>query len=522
MAIWKLTIEDDEGQKTVVPLVRDEYTVGRREGHTIRLTERNISRDHARIRKDDDAYVIEDLGSYNGVFINGHRVVDPQRIQNGDLILIGDYRVEAHNEDAPARVMPISPVGAPIPPLQSGKPSTVPPPTVAAAPAARSREQKPHRFVLLTGADGGKEYPLDKPVMTVGRGEEADIRVNHSSVSRNHCEVHSLEGDHFEVQDSGSANGIRVNGQDVKRALLAPGDTLELGDVALKYIAAGQPFTFDASVAEAYRDRGTGEGRRRGGVGMWAILVICVAGAAVGGVVLAKSGGGGEPSPSGSVTGAPAHEDALAGPYKLKQDGDAYKAHAGVVAISKDSPLRKDKRFVEIENAWADKVLKAVPAETDPDKRREMLKEVLESGADESYRTSAADMLGELDKAPDAAIEVVPTPTHTAPTATAKTPPTATTAAPTTTTKPTTTATTTATAKPTATATAVPPGGSGCATYKGDYSAAMRDRNYDCVKSMLMPRLNSGSISSPEARYLKAACGALGDHACEKRAAEKI
>ncbi len=518
MAIWKLTIEDDEGQKTVVPLVRDEYTVGRREGHTIRLTERNISRDHARIRRDGDGYVIEDLGSYNGVFVNGHRVVDAQRIQNGDLILIGDYRVEAHNEDAPARVMPIAPVPAP----QPGKPSTVPPPTVAAAPAARNREHKAHRFVLLTGIEGGKEYPLDKPMMMVGRGEEADIRVNHSSVSRNHCEVHSIDGDHFEVHDSGSANGIRVNGQDVKRALLAPGDTLELGDVALKYIAAGQAFVFDASVAEAYRDRGTGGERRRGGVGMWAILAVCVAGAAVGGVVLAKSGGGGETSPSGSVTGAPVHEDALAAPYKLKQDGDAFKAHASVAAIGKDSPLRKDKRFVEIENAWADKVLKAVPAETDPDKRREMLKGVLESGADESYRTSAADMLGELDKGPDAAIEVVPTHTAAPTSTTAKAPPTATTAAPTATSKPTSTATTTATAKPTATATAVPPGGSGCATYKGDYSAAMRDRNYDCVKSMLMPRLNSGSISSPEARYLKAACGALGDHACEKRAAEKI
>jgi len=506
MAIWKLTIEDDEGQKTVVPLVRDEYTVGRREGHTIRLTERNISRDHARIRKDTDAYVIEDLGSYNGVFVNGHRVVDPQRLQNGDLILIGDYRVEAHNEDAPARILPI-PIAAP------GKPSTVPPPTVAAAP--RPRVQKPHRFVLLTSNDGGKEFPLDKPIMTVGRGEETDIRVNHSSVSRQHCEVHSLENEQFEVHDSGSANGIRVNGQDVKRALLAPGDTLELGDVALKYIAAGQTFVFDASVAEAYRDRpGTGE-RRRGGVGMWAILVICVAGAAIGGVVLAKSGGG-EPSPSGSITGTPKSDDLLAGPYKLKLAGDPYKAHEGIAGIAVDSPLRKDKRFIEIENAWADKVLKAVPAEPDLEKRREMLKGVLESGADESYRTSAADMLGDVDKGPDAgAIEPVPTPTAT----TAKPPPTAT-VAPTVTTKPTTTATVTATTKPTATATA--PATGGCATYKGDYSAAMRAHDYDCVKSMLMPRLNSGSISSPEARYLKAACGALGDHACEKRAAEKI
>ena len=85
MAIWKLTIEDDEGQKTVVPLVRDEYTVGRREGHTIRLTERNISRDHARIRKDSDGYVIEDVQSLNGVFVNDERAAR-RKLQPSDRI----------------------------------------------------------------------------------------------------------------------------------------------------------------------------------------------------------------------------------------------------------------------------------------------------------------------------------------------------------------------------------------------------------------------------------------------------
>ena len=37
----KLIIADDEGKTTVVPLVRDEITIGRKEGNTIRLTERN-------------------------------------------------------------------------------------------------------------------------------------------------------------------------------------------------------------------------------------------------------------------------------------------------------------------------------------------------------------------------------------------------------------------------------------------------------------------------------------------------
>lgn len=512
MAIWKLTIEDDEGQKTVVPLVRDEYTVGRRDGHTIRLTERNVSRDHARLRKDGESYLLEDLGSYNGVFVNGHRLVEAQRIQTADLILIGDYRVEAHNEEAAPR---------PLPSSAPAKPSTVPPPTVAAVP--RSRDQKPHRLMLLTGGDGGKEFPLDKQAISVGRGEEADVRVNHSSVSRMHCELRALENEQFEVHDSESANGIRVNGQDVKRALLAPGDTLELGDVVLKYLAAGQPFVFDAAVADAYREVGARDERRRGGVALWGILIVCIGGAIVGGVVLAKNAGSDErgTTPSNSATSTSPAEDTLAKPYKAKQAGDIAAAHEGVITIGKDSPLRKDPRYIEIENAWADKAIASLKDEPSIDKRRTLLKSVLQSGAEESYRTTAADMLGELDKGPDAGALVEPPPTATA-TTTAKPVPTNTAPPPTATTtaKPIPTATATPTVKPTATAPTPTPGA--CGTYKGDYSAAMRAKDFECVRSMLLPRLNSGSISQPEARYLKAACNALGDHACEKRAAEKL
>src|SRR5205085_1869770 len=98
--MWKLVIEDDEGKRTVVPLSRDDYTVGRQEGNTIRLTERNVSRTHGRVRRTRaangagrDAFVVEDLRSYNGVFVNGLRVAHTQDLQHGDLIQIGDYRI---------------------------------------------------------------------------------------------------------------------------------------------------------------------------------------------------------------------------------------------------------------------------------------------------------------------------------------------------------------------------------------------------------------------------------------------
>src|SRR5437764_13655093 len=99
--MWKLVIEDDEGKRTVVPLSREDYSIGRQEGNTIRLTERNVSRQHGRIRKKRagangaarDVFFVEDRQSYNGVFVNGLRVAHAQDLQHGDLIQIGDYRI---------------------------------------------------------------------------------------------------------------------------------------------------------------------------------------------------------------------------------------------------------------------------------------------------------------------------------------------------------------------------------------------------------------------------------------------
>ena len=89
--MYKLVISDDEGKTIIVPLVRDLITVGRQDGNTIRLTERNVSRQHARLVKSDVGYRIEDLESYNGVSVNGSRIGKAQDLKDGDRVGIGDY-----------------------------------------------------------------------------------------------------------------------------------------------------------------------------------------------------------------------------------------------------------------------------------------------------------------------------------------------------------------------------------------------------------------------------------------------
>ena len=87
----KLIIEDDEGRKTVVPLVRDRITIGRAPGNAIRLTDRNVSREHGVLLRDGARVVIEDLDSFNGISLNGVRIQGASEIRPGDLVEIGDY-----------------------------------------------------------------------------------------------------------------------------------------------------------------------------------------------------------------------------------------------------------------------------------------------------------------------------------------------------------------------------------------------------------------------------------------------
>src|SRR5262250_3381166 len=91
--MFKLVIQDDEGKTTIVPLIRDEITIGRKEGNTIRLTERNVSRRHARILRNNGEVHIEDLGSYNGIRVNNARIAERVSLRVSDQVQIGDYKL---------------------------------------------------------------------------------------------------------------------------------------------------------------------------------------------------------------------------------------------------------------------------------------------------------------------------------------------------------------------------------------------------------------------------------------------
>ena len=92
----------------------------------------------------------------------------------------------------------------------------------------------PGRYLVVE--DGGERRLLRLPAgpTHVGRGFGADLRLDDPAVSRRHAIVVS-DDDGVRILDDRSANGTRVNGRCVARAVLADGDVIVVGRVALTY-----------------------------------------------------------------------------------------------------------------------------------------------------------------------------------------------------------------------------------------------------------------------------------------------
>ncbi|HTP11363.1 MAG TPA: FHA domain-containing protein [Anaerolineae bacterium] len=70
------------------PLNKTEFVIGRGEDCDIVLPDRQVSRHHFRVVRDDDGYNVEDLGSKNGTYINGAPVRGSMQLQDGDEIQV--------------------------------------------------------------------------------------------------------------------------------------------------------------------------------------------------------------------------------------------------------------------------------------------------------------------------------------------------------------------------------------------------------------------------------------------------
>jgi hypothetical protein len=238
----------------------------------------------------------------------------------------------------------------------------------------------------------------------MGRGEECDVPINHPSVSRVHAEVKPLGDGRYEIVDRESANGVRVNGVELPRTLLDARDVIELGDVILKFIPAGDIYvpgadesqqagalTLGGAALGGYAQPGATLGKLPNGVKLAAIgggiaIVIAL------GVVLATRGGSPEPeiaSGSGSEPTDSAMRTLLDAKALLDK-GDVDGAVRKAAEIPEASNARKTIEYRQIQGAWADALFTKANATNDATEKRALLDQIARAPSVDSIRRKRA------------------------------------------------------------------------------------------------------------------------------------
>lgn len=93
-------------------------------------------------------------------------------------------------------------------------------------------------FIVKGPSGVEKAYPMKTLVVAIGRSDQCEISVKDGSMSGKHAEVSKFNGE-LKVRDSGSANGIYVNGEKVEEAELYDGDIIRLGQTSIRVDIVG-------------------------------------------------------------------------------------------------------------------------------------------------------------------------------------------------------------------------------------------------------------------------------------------
>ncbi|MEW6083604.1 MAG: FHA domain-containing protein [Chloroflexota bacterium] len=208
-------------------LIKSEVVIGRDDGVEIVISTPAVSRRHARLMLEGDAYAIEDLGSSNGTFVNGDRVIGRRKLQHGDQIRLGqaitlNYSSSVAEEPGKTAVRPPTPVAS--------MPSHVMQTTIGeevSLPVASG----PRQLIVTIAGENPKSYSLTRTSYSIGRLDDNDIVVASPIVSGKHARLEQASNGGYKLTVMPEArNPVLFEGRPLEGSrVLRHGDLLRIG-----------------------------------------------------------------------------------------------------------------------------------------------------------------------------------------------------------------------------------------------------------------------------------------------------
>ncbi len=248
-----LVIKKGPSAGKTYPLEGDEILLGREPNSTLQIDFPGVSRKHARLIFQYNQYLLEDLGSSNGTFVNGERILKSRLLKNGDIISLGsmiqlEYQVPLAPVSATmiegelareggtiieeASLQPPVPAQPPPTPLAAILPTLEPQMTMMGQEIPVAQESTPPQLTVAIAGQALKTYSLSKTSVTIGRLEDNQIVINSRIVSRHHAYLDRVQDGYLLTVSSEAGNPVLFDG----KPLTAPhklqhGDILRIGSL---------------------------------------------------------------------------------------------------------------------------------------------------------------------------------------------------------------------------------------------------------------------------------------------------
>ncbi len=205
----------DAGQR--FPLAGTEVSIGRTDGDILVKGDHAISGRHARIVRTNDG---------------GLRFVDESK--NGSMVAGKPvHRKEAELTDGVEIQMGISRLVVKVLRAQPAPASPAAETTMFSVAEKATEMFTGCELSITEGSDAGKRVPLSAQRIVIGRGDEADVTLTDTSVSRKHVVLTFEHGDY--TLHNESSQGTRVNGEKVEKHTLQDGDEVQMGPAKLTF-----------------------------------------------------------------------------------------------------------------------------------------------------------------------------------------------------------------------------------------------------------------------------------------------
>lgn len=259
----KLTLKFEDRILREVPVSSSAVTIGRLPNNAVAIDNPAVSGQHARVMVEGGQYVLEDLNSRNGTFVN-NQAVTKHVLQEGDVIRIGKHTLTFYGSGA-GEVTPDAAPAKPAAPMQdlggtvfldtkaqkellakakaaaqaqaaaSGEPGAAARPAapVAVPRAAAAVPTKIGVLTVVSGSTDKKQYNLETQTTLVGKSDTALVRLKGWFKPQVAAAI-TRKGSAYLVTPL--AGKSQVNGQPLRQGYeMKPGDVLDISGVTFQF-----------------------------------------------------------------------------------------------------------------------------------------------------------------------------------------------------------------------------------------------------------------------------------------------